>query len=142
MEFDNDKVQLWLNYCVPILLATLLRVLVDFRRAFERGDSLTVFVVITNTVISMIMGVIGVYVARFVFEVWVKMPIPDSAIVVSGVAGALLSYSGFNFIVQKLGLIVNRRVDKYAGGDDGAGAGERRRSSSTDHPARRSTDKI
>lgn len=105
----------WIDYCPAIFLASVFMVVVTVRRSHEAQKPFDIFIISTNFLTSIMMGMAGAYFTDRGFEFLYQLPAPDGWITLGGVIGALLSYGGFNFLVNKLVGLFDRVVDLVFG---------------------------
>ena len=100
---------------MPIVLASIFILIIEFRRWYEAHIGFSVFISVTNFITSIMMGIALSYFSDGFFEFYYKQPAPNFFINAGGVVGALLSGKGFNFIVGKIVGLFDRVVDIFLG---------------------------
>lgn len=101
----------WIDYCPAIVIASVFMVIVTLRRNYESHKPFSLFIIATNFATSVMMGMACAYFASDGFEIIYKSPTPDLFIYIGAIGGALMSYSGFNFLVSRLVALFDRIID-------------------------------
>jgi len=107
-----EKVQQWINNCAGILFVSIFVFFVSVRREVEKGH-IHFLILAMNFAISVMMGIAFSYLTDVGFYHIYKEPTPDYLVVIGGGLGALLSYSGFEFLLDRIETLFDRIIDIF-----------------------------
>ena len=112
-----DRAYGWGGICLAIGLGSAFTLVINIRRQIEAGQAINYKLCTINTLISLMLGLIFA-VAGLAYVNHVNHagnPGYDYIVLVMGLTGSLISYRGFNFLSDRMGLIFDRIVNKVIG---------------------------